>query len=46
MLKQVKSEKIPDLLSRVWDCLDSGKYRFSQHALDRRKERFVSLQMF
>ena len=43
MPKPVKSEKVPDLLSRVNDCLDRGTYRFSQHAIDRRKERFVSL---
>lgn len=39
----MKSEKIPDLLIRIRVCLDNGKYRFSQHATERRKERLVSL---
>jgi hypothetical protein len=43
MTKQVKSEKVPDLLVRVRDCLDNGAYRFSQHAVERRKERSISL---
>lgn len=43
MPKQPKNEKIPNLLTHVWNCLDIGKYRFSQHAIDRKKERFVSL---
>lgn len=43
MPKQVKSEKFPDILKRVKNCLDKGEYRFSQHATERRKERFVSL---
>lgn len=43
MPKQVKSEKVPDLLSRVRNCLDRGAYRFSQHAINRKKERFLSL---
>lgn len=43
MPKQVKSEKFPDILKWVKNCLDKGEYRFSQHATERRKERFVSL---
>jgi hypothetical protein len=43
MPKPVKSEKVLDLLKMVHDCLDRGTYRFSQHAVDRRKERLVSL---
>ncbi len=43
MPKQVKSDKVSDLLARVRDCLDRGLYRFSQHALDRKHERLVSL---
>lgn len=39
----VKREKVPNVLNRVRDCLEKGKYRFSNHAMDRRKERFVSL---
>ncbi len=43
MPKPVKSEKVPDLLRMVHDCLDEGTYRFSQHAVDRGKERSVPL---
>lgn len=43
MSKQVKAEKIHDLLKRIKDCLDSGNYRFTKHALERKEERFVSL---
>ena len=43
MAKVPICEKVPDLLIRVRDCLDCGKYRFSQHAQERRKERFISL---
>lgn len=43
MSKQAKHEKTPNLLAKIKDCLDNGLYRFSQHALDRKKERFVSL---
>lgn len=43
MLKQTKNEKIPDLLIRIKNYIENGKYRFSQHAADRRKERFLSL---
>ena len=43
MPKETKTEKIPDLLEKIKDCLSSGWYRFSQHALDRKKERFLSL---
>ncbi len=43
MPRETKTEKLPDLLTRIKDCLNNGLYRFSQHALDRRKERFLSL---
>jgi len=43
MSKRGKSEKISDLLHKVKECIEQGKYRFSQHALERKDERFVSL---
>lgn len=43
MTETAKREKIPDLLNKIRNYLDSGKYRFSQHATIRKKERFVSL---
>lgn len=43
MSKKVKCEKVLDLLIKVKACLDRGAYRFSQHAIDRKNERFVSL---
>lgn len=43
MLNQVKREKIPDLLKRIKNCLDSGSYRFTKHALERKVERHIQL---
>jgi hypothetical protein len=43
MPNEEKEPKIPNLLEKVKECLNSGKYRFSKHALDRKKERFISL---
>lgn len=43
MSREKKTEKIPNLLARVKDCLNNGLYRFSRHAFERRKERFLSI---
>ena len=43
MVESEKSEKIPDLLLRIRACLESGKYLFSNHALLRKKERFLTI---
>ncbi len=39
----MKSQKILDVLDRIKECLDRGQYKFSQHAMERRMERFISL---
>lgn len=39
----MKSQKISDILYRIKECLDGGKYRFSQHATERKTERVISL---
>jgi hypothetical protein len=38
-----KDSKSPDLLDKIAECLDKGQYRFTSHAFDRGKERFLSL---
>jgi hypothetical protein len=43
MLKETKTEKIPNLLVKIKECIAKGQYRFSNHAFDRGKERFLSL---
>lgn len=43
MSKETKSEKTHNLLAKIKSCLKDGRYRFSQHALLRKKERFLSL---
>ena len=43
MANEEKTPKIPNLLEKIKECLNNGRYRFSQHALDRKKERFISL---
>jgi len=43
MTKETKTEKIPDLLARIRECLNEGQYRFSKHAFDMGKERFLSI---
>lgn len=39
----MKKEKISELLRKIKECLETGNYKFSKHALERRKERFISL---
>jgi hypothetical protein len=34
-----KTPKIIDILDKIKECLNSGRYRFSLHALDRKKGR-------
>lgn len=38
-----RTEKLPNILKRVKDCLENGNYRFTKHALERREERVISL---
>jgi Domain of unknown function (DUF4258) len=42
-MKETKTEKIPDLLTKISECINRGQYRFSKHAFDRGKERFLSI---
>jgi len=43
MNQQVKREKVQNLLEKVKECLDNGKYRFSDHGYDRKIERYATL---
>ncbi len=37
-----RHQKIPDLLKRVRMCIESGNYKFTNHALERKLERSLN----
>lgn len=43
MKKEVKGEKIQDLMAEVKKHLDDGTYRFSNHGLERKDQRTVAI---
>lgn len=43
MTNTAKRKKILDVLNKIRNYLDNGKYRFSEHATKRKQERFLSL---
>lgn len=38
-----RSAKIDNLLSKIKECIDTGKYILTKHALDRQNERSINL---
>jgi len=38
-----RPQKIEIVLERIWDCLLTGKYILTRHAIDRQKERSINL---
>jgi len=41
--KATSSPKIANLLGKINECLDSGRYRLSDHAIERKNERQIDL---
>lgn len=44
MTKKKAPEKLPDLLEKIFECIEQEKYIFTNHALDRVKERGIDIQ--
>lgn len=43
MIKKIKPERHPNILKKIKECIEEGKYILTKHALDRQKERSVNL---
>ncbi len=39
----IRSDKLKDVMERIGLCIDEGNYRFSNHALERKQQRTLSL---
>lgn len=43
MASRIKQEKLPNILENIKQCIQSGNYRLTGHALLRQKERVITL---
>ena len=43
-MKITRPGKVENLLEQVDKCIEKGEYQFTRHALERQKERLLSLQ--
>lgn len=43
MTAEKRPERLDDLLSKIKNCIDTGKYILTKHAFDRQNERSINL---